>query len=163
MFFGVLTWVGFLVVAAGWALLLAAVPAVEIFANLTGRSPMSIANLGGVAQCAITTGLGLAIIGVLQNGFGALKKFFDAVLERTAHKGVPGEVEAVPVALPASERTVALAGKREPPLQKAKSIIERGRLKDRAYVLFGDGSIEVETLLGLRRFASIIEAQEFIG
>ncbi len=42
-------------------------------------------------------------------------------------------------------------------------VVERGRLKDRPYVLFGDGSIEVETLLGQRRFASFKDAREFIG
>ena len=33
-----------------------------------------------------------------------------------------------------------------------KKIVERGRLRDRAYTLFMDGSVEIETLLGLRQF-----------
>ena len=50
----------------------------------------------------------------------------------------------------------------EPAYVEPDAIVERGRVGDRAYVLFGDGSVEVETLLGVRRFASIDEARDFI-
>jgi hypothetical protein len=49
------------------------------------------------------------------------------------------------------------------PRTEKTSIVERGLLKDRPYILFGDGSIEVETLLGMRRFTSLADAYEFIG
>jgi len=75
-----------------------------------------------------------------------LKQFFDSILERTAQTA------------PKMEMAVAIP-KNEPP----KKIVERGVLKDRPYRLFGDGTIEIETMLGLRRFASIQEAYEFIG
>jgi hypothetical protein len=137
MVFDRLTWIGFMVVALGWALLLSGVPAVQIFAAATSHK-LSL-DIAAIAQATILSGFGLAILGALQTGFGALKQFFDAVIERTARSGV-----AAP----------------KNPLSK---VVQRGRLKDRPYVLFGDGTIEVETLLGLRRFASFQDAREFIG
>lgn len=146
MAFGRLTWVGFMVVALGWALLLSGASAMEMAARITGHNGALPFNLVAVAQATILTGFGLAILGALQTGFGALKKFFDAVIERTA-----------------SSAPKAVAPTPRPTEQRRRSIIERGFLKDRPYVLFGDGSIEVETLLGLRRFTSLQDAHEFIG
>jgi hypothetical protein len=176
MYFGALTWIGFMAVAFGWALLLTAEPALVVYTNFTGRNLPSLASLATIAQCAIITGLGLAIVGTLRTGFGALKNFFDSVLERTAHRSPNvGSVESR-VALPKAKaepafRTapapapapVAVAPRQEPRLAKKAKIVERGRLKDRGYVLFGDGSVEIETLLGLRRFASLGEAHKFIS
>ena len=45
-------------------------------------------------------------------------------------------------------------------MNSCASVTERKR---RDYVLFRDGSVVVETLLGPRRFLSLSEAQEFIG
>jgi hypothetical protein len=177
MYFSALTWIGFMVVALGWALLLTAEPALVIYTNFTGRNLPSLANLAAIAQCAIITGFGLAIVGTLRTGFGALKNFFDTVLERTAHRGANvGSAEpraalpkakAEPSFTPAPVRAPAPAAsvvtRHEPRLAKKAKIVERGRLKDRGYVLFGDGSVEVETLLGLRRFASLGEAHKFIS
>lgn len=42
-------------------------------------------------------------------------------------------------------------------------VVTRGELNGRDYVLFRDGSVMIETLLGPRLFSSITEAQEFIG
>jgi hypothetical protein len=137
MAFDRLTWIGFMVVAFGWALLLSGAPTLQIFAAAIGhRLPFDMA---AIAQATILSGFGLAIVGALQTGFGALKNFFDTVLERTSR---PGET--------LNKKSVT-------------KVVERGRLKDRPYVLFGDGSIEVETLLGQRRFASFKDAREFIG
>jgi hypothetical protein len=138
MVFDRMTWIGFMVVALGWALLLSGAPALEIFAAVIGHKlPFDIA---AIAQATILSGFGLAILGALQTGFSALKQFFDSVLERTARS------ESMPA-----------------PKKSGNKVVERGRLKDRPYVLFGDGSIEVQTLLGLRRFASFKDAREFIG
>ena len=137
MAFDRLTWIGFMVVAFGWALLLSGAPTLQIFAAAIGHKlPF---DMPAIAQATILSGFGLAIVGALQTGFGALKNFFDTVLERTSR---PGET--------LNKKSVT-------------KVVERGRLKDRPYVLFGDGSIEVETLLGQRRFASFKDAREFIG
>ena len=71
-----------------------------------------------------------------------MNKFFESVLERTARSGAN-----------------VLATR---PVQSRK-IIERGWLKDRAYVLFMNGSVEIETMLGRRLFPSLQDAQEFIA
>jgi hypothetical protein len=160
MAFGSLTWVGFMIVAFGWAVLFSAAPLVDILANLTGRSPGALSNLPVIAECTIITGFGLGIVGALKTGFGALQNFFDAILERTARSAAQLPSQEPGAAVPAKE---PVAVRREPHAAKPTKIVERGRLKDRAYVLFGDGSVEVETLLGLRRFASVGEACDFIG
>jgi hypothetical protein len=137
MAFDRLTWIGFMVVAFGWALLLSGAPTLQIFVAAIGHKlPV---DMPAIAQATILSGFGLAIVGALQTGFSALKHFFDTVLERTSR---PGEA--------ANKKPVT-------------KVVERGRLKDRPYVLFGDGSIEIETLLGQRRFASFKDAREFIG
>jgi hypothetical protein len=135
------TWIGFMITAFGWTLLLSAPQAMEHFASLTGRSGVYL-NMPAIAQCAILTGLGLAIVGAVQTGFGALNAFFEALLERT------GKMRSK------SFRTCPTA---------KKIIVERGRVKDRAYVLYIDGTVEVETMLGRRIFSSLRDAQEFIA
>lgn len=137
MVFDRLTWIGLMVVALGWALLLSGAPSVEILTKLLGRGDLPF-NMVVIAQMTIFTGFGLAVLGALQTGFGALKNFFDTVLERTARNG-------------------------EQQTTQTSRIVERGRLRDRPFVRFGDGTVEVETLLGLRRFASLKDAHEFIG
>jgi hypothetical protein len=139
MAFDRLTWIGFMIVALGWAMLLSGAPTLQFFVAAIGHKlPF---DMPAISQATILSGFGLAILGALQTGFGALKQFFDRVIERTAR---PSET---------------------PPQRKNPDIkvVERGRLKDRPYVLFGDGTIEVETLLGLRRFTSFRDAREFIG
>jgi hypothetical protein len=132
-----------MVVALGWALLLSGASAMEEVVRLLGRAGTPSLNPGVITQATILTGFGLAILGALQTGFGALKHFFDSVLERTA-RGMP-------------KMTV------DPLQQEQRSVVERGLLKDRPYTLFIDGTIEVETMLGMRRFTSLQEAYEFIG
>ncbi|HEY1736769.1 MAG TPA: hypothetical protein VGG12_08985 [Methylovirgula sp.] len=142
MAFDRLTWVGLMIVALGWALLLSGASSIDALAHLVGLQTVPV-NLGTLSQATMLTGFGLAILGALQTGFGALKRFFDLILERTARTAPKMTVD-----MPRAEKT---------------SIVERGLLRDRPYVLFGDGSIEVETLLGMRRFTSLQDAYEFIG
>jgi hypothetical protein len=138
-----LTWVGFMIVALGWALLISAPQLAELLVNVTGHTMNAgYLNMPTIALCTVLTGFGVAILGVLQTGFGALNRFFESVLERTARSG--GNVIAA-----------------RPP--QSKKIIERGWLKDRAYLLFVDGSVEIETMLGRRLFPSLQDAQEFIA
>jgi len=162
--FGKLTWVGLMIATFGWALLLSGISLADIVNRISGHaSPAAVSiNMGVVAQSTIMTGFSIAVLGLLQTGFSALNRFFDSVLERTAKRpehdlgpapAIPGQRSAPPVY---SQRSAAA------PKQRSK-IVERGLLKDRAYVLFGDGSVEVQTMLGLRRFQSFREAADFIG
>ena len=98
----------------------------------------------------IVSGFLIAILGTLRAGVVTLRQFFEAVLQRAAAAAAQ---PAPPMPEPEPE----------PAYVEPDAIVERGRVGDRAYVLFGDGSVEVETLLGVRRFASIDEARDFIG
>lgn len=131
--------------------------------------------MAAIAQSAIISGFGVGIIGALQTGFGALNCFFAAVLARSgqARAQTAAPAAAYPVAQTqapaanyrAAAQTPAPAAKaiaRQQPAPPRK-ILERGWVKDRAYVLFADGSVEVETMLGRRIFPSLQEAQEFIA
>jgi hypothetical protein len=142
MAFGKMTWIGLMVVALGWALLLSGASAMELLMRFTARSSIPHFDLAAITQPTILTGFGLAILGALQSGFGALNKFFDEIIARTARTTPKALVE---------------------PTADQRNIVDRGLFKDRPYVLFGDGTIEVETLLGLRRFASLQDVNEFIG
>lgn len=139
-----LTWVGLLLAAVGWTMLLGGR---ELGAAL--GLPYEAAHLAAVAQTLVLSGLGLAILDALYTGFGALHRFFDAVLQRSAAKASqPAQAPARPPPEPQA-----------PPNQ----IIERGRLNGRGYLRYRDGTVEVETLLGVRRFKSVEEAEEFVG
>jgi hypothetical protein len=138
-----LTWIGFMLVALGWAFLISAPQVSQLVENLAGHTMNTDhLNLAIIALCTVLTGFGIAIVGALQSGFSALNRFFDSVLERNARSG----------ANPPSVRP-----------SQPKKIIERGWVKDRAYLLFMDGSVEIETMLGRRLFPSLQDAQEFIA
>ncbi len=142
MIFARLTWVGFMIVALGWVLLFTAPELAEFLGSATGRSMyLDHFNIPVIAPCTMLTGFGMAIFGALQTGFRALDRFFVSVIERSSKPG-------------SETRT------RRP--EQPRKIVERGWLKDRAYVLFMDGSVEMETMLGRRLFPSLQDAQEFI-
>lgn len=137
MNFNRLTWAGLMIVALGWSLLLSA-PRLAQLVVFPGPPP----QFDVIAQFTILSGFGIAVLGALQTGFGALNKFFDAVLAKTAQAGAKANAQ---------------------PAARQRKILERGWVKDRAYVLFTDGSVEVETMLGRRQFPSLQDAQEFIA
>lgn len=142
MNFDKMTWVGLMIAALGWTFLLSALQLTELLATITGRAGGAAGfDVAGIAECTILSGFGIAILGALQTGFGATKGFLEAALMRSA---------------PPPTKVVG-------PAARQKKIAERGWVKDRAYVLFVDGSVEVETMLGRRLFASLQDAQEFIA
>ncbi len=154
-----LTWAGFAVAAAGWGVLITAVAFGEtllkggnLVALLSARS-----DVVTLAQAAIASGLGLAVVGALRTGFGALNGFFAAVLHRsTAPKPVPvASVE--PLADDDPEPAVA-------PIVPARERFAPAGPRDRPhnYRIRPDGAVEVETLLGTRVFATLEEARDFI-
>ena len=126
---------GLLLLALGWALLIAGAFAADLQGDPIGALLARRIDLQQVGEMAIVTGLGLALLGALRSGFGSLNRFF-----RIMEQGIETH---------------------RPPASEAEAI-ENGLIRDRGYVLFADGTVEVETLLGPRRFASLDEAQEFI-
>lgn len=137
------TWIGLIIAAFGWTLVVSAPQLADLWAGGSGE-PAAGASLdvARIAQCTILSGFGIAILGALQTGFGVLKKSLDAGLAQSPR----------PAAKPLGQ-----------PAARSRKIAERGWVKNRAYVLFNDGSVEVETMLGRRLFASLQEAQEFIA
>lgn len=143
MNFDKMTWIGLMIAALGWALLLSSPQLAEVLASLSGRSGEPVAmHAALIAQCTILSGFGIAILGALQTGFGATRCYLEAALARSA---------------PPPTKVVA------PTSTHPRKIAERGWVKDRAYVLFADGSVEVDTMLGRRLFASLQDAQKFIA
>jgi prepilin-type processing-associated H-X9-DG protein len=147
--FGALTWLGLTIAAFGWVVpfLAAGGPAGEP-SSIAGHI-LSADGMQSLAGDMILTGFGLAILGALQTGFGALDRFFQAILTRSEAR--------------AEAATAASDDSEEAPEIDPSEIVERGRMRDRSYVLFADGSVEVETLLGIRRFTTFDEAAAFVG
>ena len=138
---GRLGWTGLILAAIGWALLLAKAALADV-AGARGTFAVTGAlrdDVGEIARCLIASGFALAVIGCLQNGFGALNRFFDTVLARSG----PGR--------PARPAPPTMAQDAAGPIHDA-----------RPYRTFPDGSVEVETILGTRRFATMAQARDFI-
>lgn len=156
-----MTWAGLAIAAAGWGVLIAAVSFGEtllkggnLVALLSARS-----DIVTVAQAAIASGLGLAVVGALRTGFGALNRFFATVLQRSAAPKPPA---------PVAEAEPEEIAEPEPPVVPAVPLRERfappparGR-QQHNYTVRPDGSVEVDTLLGTRVFATLEEARDFI-
>ena len=148
---GRLTWIGLILAAIGWALLLGEATIADIVTVKAARpiTPTFHADLLDVAKCLIGSGFALAIVGALQTGFGVLSRFFDAVLTRSGQRNA-GASQPEPTIVPRESRTADRAP-REP------RVSER-----RPYRTLPDGSVEVETILGTRRFDTMAQAREFI-
>ena len=144
---------GFGLVILGWVILLADLTLSDSI--LKAGSLVAVlalkADIVTLAQCLLLTGFGLAVLGALKDGFGALNRFFDAVLQRSSGpRPTPmpaaADTETVVVTVPnGSDRSPSPAQHR-----------------DRNYVILPDGSVEVDTLLGTRIFATLDEARDFI-
>ncbi len=126
MIFDRLTWIGFMIVAAGWALLLSAPALNEAAAHLSGRAPEAapLVNVPAIAQSAILSGFGVSIIGALQTGFGALDRFFAAVLARSGQ--ARAQTSPSSAAYPAAQSPAPAANYRAaPPAAPAARAIAR--------------------------------------
>jgi hypothetical protein len=144
-----LTFLGLLLAVLGWVLLLFGGQISLAVTGLMSRPlPLSIdPGRTDVAQSLIFSGLGLAVLGTLRAGLKTLRLFFEAVLQRSAAARAQPAPPPPPVVEPIDPSTV----------------VERGWIRDRPYARYADGSVEIETLLGVRRFASFADAEHFIG
>lgn len=162
-----MTWAGLAIAAVGWGVLIAAVGLGEsllktgsLMAVLAARS-----DIVTLAQAAIATGLGLAVIGALRTGFGTLDRFFASVLSRSAApRPAPAAAEVEVEEEPEPVVMTPVVPEREPVLVPVRERFApaMGRGKPKNYVIRADGSVEVETLLGTRVFATLDEARDFI-
>jgi hypothetical protein len=137
--FNKITLAGFLIAGLGWVAQIGAASLIDVTARSAGSQPllMHLSN-ASLTQNLIYSGLALAVIGTLQSGFAGLHGLLNAVIEHTAKQEAQTRISL-------------------------RNVVSEGRIKGRAYLLYGDGSVEVETLLGRRRFPSLAEAREFVG
>lgn len=142
MVFDKTTWIGLIIAAFGWTMVVSTPQLTAYWANGGPPALATSLDIARIAQCTILSGFGIAILGGLQTGFAILKKALEARLVGSAL------------------RETKLSAQNAVPTRK---IVERGWVKNRAYILFDDGSVEIETMLGRRLFGSLDEAQQFIA
>ncbi len=148
---------GLAMVVLGWIVLVGDLLVSD--AQLTAGGLVAVlavkSDIATLAQLLVVTGIGLAILGGLREGFGALNGFFDAVLQRSASQ------RPTPVQEPSRDVD-------DDDFDMAPSVGNRvaaeyaSHAPARNYTILPDGSVEVETLLGTRVFASKDEARDFI-
>jgi hypothetical protein len=138
LFAGLLVFLGWGAAAASLAPAFLAKTAPDLANGIPAAALMTF------AQFALATGLALLICRHVRLGFATLDQFFDAVLQRTQAPQAPPQPE-------------------EKPAASAPGLAAEGFLGERPYVLYADGSVDVETLLGPRRFDSMDSARAFVG
>ena len=149
MLFPRLTWAGLLISTLGWGLLLACPLLAPHGASAPETSdPQRFILIFG--QNVIITGLAIAFLGAMEKMIALLSRAPAAGASQSKAAAVAG-------------RMPALSAPQLMTTRQANDIVTKGALAGRDYVLFRDGSVVVETLLGPRRFLSLGEAQEFIG
>jgi hypothetical protein len=136
-------------IALSWLALLWFVVADDPFFGLSAATPaVTRHNAVTLAQCALFTALTLAVVGVLHAGFAASAAFYRSVLNRSGPRAA--DVGATPG-----------PGSTSSPDRRRRA--REGQLGGRPYVLFADGAVDLETVFGVRSFASLDEARAFIG
>ena len=140
---------GFGLVILGWVILLADLTLSD--SVLKAGSLVAVLALKADIVTLALTGFGLAVLGTLKDGFGALNRFFDAVLQRSSGP----RPAPMPNAAEADDAIVVPNANDRSPSPPAPH-------RDKNYVILPDGSVEVDTLLGTRIFATLDEARDFI-
>jgi hypothetical protein len=181
-----LTWAGLLVATFGWGLLLI-YPLIASFASSTAQDPARFILIFG--ENAVVTGLAIALLGAMERVMDLLARQAATVhpaknvaaaarhAPQLTPQHAPQHFQAqqfVAQQIAAAQQLANGSFQASPPQpqfsrppmmapRQTAEIVTRGALAGRDYVLFRDGSVVVETLLGPRRFLSLSEAQEFIG
>lgn len=162
MSFAKWTWVGLGLAAVGWLSIAAAaimgVPANGFLAGYQGQSPSQFLSIAG--QAAVLSGFGIAILSAIMRGVHSLETLATELAVARARPQNAPSVESAPApALQSGAATRTPA----PSSQNASDIVSRGEISGREYVLFADGTVGVETLIGRRRFRTLSDARQFIG
>jgi hypothetical protein len=160
-----LTWAGLLIATLGWGFLLSyplLAPSVLVSSGTSEiRDPARFILVFG--ENAVVTGLAIGVLGALERALHLLGRIAGGAgqmrpqLKPNLAPMSPAPVHAAPVATMSAQSHMLM------PQRSSTEVVTRGALNGRDYILFRDGSVVVETLLGARRFPSITEAQEFIG
>ena len=160
-----LTWAGLLIATLGWGLLLSYPLLAPAMLSSSGgaemRDPARFILIFG--ENAVVTGLAIAVLGGLERALRLLGRIAGNAGHMRAQSAPSaaaagfGPVHTTPSAAMQAQSHMLM------PQRSTGDVVTRGALNGRDYILFRDGSVVVETLLGSRRFPSITEAQEFIG
>jgi hypothetical protein len=158
-----MAWVGLLIATLGWGILICypLVVSLTVDTAQNTRDPARFIPLLG--ENTILTGMAIAVLGTLEKAIRLLTKIAG---QNALPKSQSLAAKAVPAVGGAAGTTQLYPAHGETMLMSQRGpndVVTRGALNGRDYVLFRDGSVVLETLLGPRRFASITEAQEFIG
>ena len=158
---------GISVSGAAWFLLVWSIITPDPLLRILGQTGTALGQhyLVTLFECALFTGFVVILVGALQAGFGALDRFFDAILRRS------GKNEQLP---PPPRRVVAeskspqaqVSAVQERPVLKSRlppKVMDEGFLRGRTYALYSDGSVEVDTLLGRKKFESMDAAITYLG
>ncbi len=154
--------------------------------------PSPVRRRGGVAAFTVFAGLGLLSVAIFAIGYSALlsdspeiwihrlmalavtqsiliaavtMKLWPIIERRRSLVRIGSQVteRQTPVfeeqRKPASSATVPVP----PPLPEPPKPVVGGKLAGREFLEYQDGSIEIDTLIGRRRFASLEAAREFVG
>lgn len=150
---------GLSVALLGWIILAADTALGFVQVSLGGLTMTAVMrqDVFAVAETAIFSGFALAILGALRAGFGALHRFFDAVLHRASTP------KPAPVAYPEPVIEPAVAHPAHGPhAPQHRTVDVKAQRQGRNYTILANGAVEVDTLLGTRVFASLDEARAYI-
>ncbi len=155
---GRVTWLGLTAAVIGWAMLLGEV-AMADFVNVQDPPvlpPTFHDDFMEIGKTLIFSGFGLALVGALQTGFGALNRFFEAVLVRSGQKTQASALPSASRELPPRGCGRSHAARRRPPLPDLRRRLGRGRDDRRQPPLPLDGRssrlhLTIRTALASRR------------
>lgn len=154
MLFPRLTWAGLLISTLGWGLLLS----YPLLAPHGAIAP----DAADPARFVLIFGENLLVTGLAIALLGAAEKTI-VLLSRTPATAATSKQGPSAPRLPAHTMQALTSPQLMTQRPATTEVVTKGALGGRDYVLFRDGSVVVETLLGPRRFLSLAEAQEFIG
>jgi hypothetical protein len=151
--------------------------------------PVPVGRRGGMAAFSVFAGLGLLSVAIFVIGYSALLSDSPEIwIHRLMALAVTQSILIAAVVmklLPVIERRLSVvrigsqSGARQmpvleqqrktaslsvpPPLPEPPKPVIGGKLAGREFLEYQDGSIEIDTLVGRRRFASLEAAKEFVG
>jgi hypothetical protein len=154
--------------------------------------PSPVRRRGGVAAFTVFAGLGVLSVAIFAIGYSALlsdspeiwihrlmalavtqsiliaavtMKLWPIIERRRSLVRIGSQVKErqTPVFEQTRKAASLSAGPVPPPLPEPPKPVVGGKLAGREFLEYQDGSIEIDTLIGRRRFASLEAAREFVG
>ncbi len=145
---------------------------------------------GGVAAFSVFAGLGFLSLAIFAIGYSALQsdspeiwihrlmalaivqsiligavtmKLLPVIERRSSLVRIGASVKGARAIMPTRRTPPLLIDPVPPPLPQPAQPVVGGQLAGRDFLEYEDGSIEIDTLIGRRRFVSVEAAREFVG